>query len=262
MAKQTVYLGGAPNDGTGDSIRASFTKLNENFDEIYVVIQTFDTSSKNASFANTALFGNSTVNSYINSVAFSLANSTHAITIASGIVSIGNSTVNTIANSSLIRVGANVSANQLALRITGAVGNSTVNSTIVQVQNSSSVANLTASSLTIGSGIFSQTIIQTQSANVSTNTFTLGTSNVSANGFTRLPNGLLYQWGAVSSNSSIGNITFPTGFSSLLSISVTPSVGTYDTTHIPMLIASNTTTANVRTGNTTNVNVFFTAIGT
>jgi hypothetical protein len=36
MAKQTINLGTSPNDGTGDKLRTAFTKINQNFDEIYV----------------------------------------------------------------------------------------------------------------------------------------------------------------------------------------------------------------------------------
>ena len=35
MAKQTINIGTVANDGTGDPIRTSFEKVNENFDEVY-----------------------------------------------------------------------------------------------------------------------------------------------------------------------------------------------------------------------------------
>lgn len=35
MAQQTVNVGITPNDGTGDSIRSSFIKVNQNFTELY-----------------------------------------------------------------------------------------------------------------------------------------------------------------------------------------------------------------------------------
>ena len=37
MAKQQVDIGTEGNDGTGDSIRESFKKVNENFEELYAV---------------------------------------------------------------------------------------------------------------------------------------------------------------------------------------------------------------------------------
>ena len=35
MAKQTVNLGLNPNDKLGDPLRTAFTKINDNFDEVY-----------------------------------------------------------------------------------------------------------------------------------------------------------------------------------------------------------------------------------
>jgi hypothetical protein len=35
MAKQTINVGSAANDGTGDKLRTAFTKINSNFDELY-----------------------------------------------------------------------------------------------------------------------------------------------------------------------------------------------------------------------------------
>ena len=35
MAKQTIGVGSAPNDNTGDFIRDAFIKVNANFDELY-----------------------------------------------------------------------------------------------------------------------------------------------------------------------------------------------------------------------------------
>ena len=35
MAKQTINVGSAPNDGTGDPLRTAYQKINSNFDEVY-----------------------------------------------------------------------------------------------------------------------------------------------------------------------------------------------------------------------------------
>ena len=37
MTKQVIDIGIQGNDGTGDSIRESFRKVNENFSEIYAI---------------------------------------------------------------------------------------------------------------------------------------------------------------------------------------------------------------------------------
>jgi hypothetical protein len=99
---------------------------------------------------------------------------------------------------------------------------------------------------------------------VNSNTgLTLGTSDTSANGFTYLPNGLIIQYGNVDANTSVGDITFanvfPTG---LYSLTVTTNIaGAYDSTYQSIVIASNTSTANVRTANVTAKSVSYTAIG-
>lgn len=36
MSKQTINIGSAANDGTGDPLRTAFDKINDNFDEIYL----------------------------------------------------------------------------------------------------------------------------------------------------------------------------------------------------------------------------------
>jgi hypothetical protein len=40
LAKQTINVGDTPNDGTGDLVRDSFIKVNDNFDEIYSGFET------------------------------------------------------------------------------------------------------------------------------------------------------------------------------------------------------------------------------
>lgn len=39
MSQQYINVGSFPNDGTGDSIRDSFTKANDNFTELYSKIR-------------------------------------------------------------------------------------------------------------------------------------------------------------------------------------------------------------------------------
>jgi cytoskeletal protein CcmA (bactofilin family) len=47
MAKQIVNVGSAPNDSTGDPLRTAFTKINQNFDEVYANV-----ASSNFKFTN------------------------------------------------------------------------------------------------------------------------------------------------------------------------------------------------------------------
>lgn len=44
MAKQTIDIGSAANDGTGDPLRTAFDKCNNNFDELYDGYSTIGTS--------------------------------------------------------------------------------------------------------------------------------------------------------------------------------------------------------------------------
>lgn len=57
MAKQTINLGSVPNDGTGDPLRTSFDKTNDNFNEIYDTFgdgSTLSATVSNASYATNA----------------------------------------------------------------------------------------------------------------------------------------------------------------------------------------------------------------
>ena len=236
MAKQTIGIGTSANDGTGDPLRDAFDKVNDNFDEVY---SAFTFASNNATVANNVLIGNSTVNSVANSTTVSISNSTSEVTATSGSLLVGNSTVNTTSNSSTIVVSNSTSSITVS-EGTIAVGNSTVNTTA-----NSSLVNATSVTVNSNTGL------------------TLGTSDTRANGFTYLPNGLIIQYGSVDANTTVGDITFanvfPTG---LYSLTVTTNIaGAYDATYQSIVIASNTSTANVRTGNVTAKSVSYTAIG-
>jgi len=55
MAKQTINIGAAANDGTGDPIRTAFGKVNDNFTEIYTANTGTNTGDQNlAAYATTA----------------------------------------------------------------------------------------------------------------------------------------------------------------------------------------------------------------
>ena len=104
------------------------------------------------------------------------------------------------------------------------------------------------------------TLYVTASVTVLSNTFNLGSPTKAANGYTYLPNGLLYQWGTVSANSTTGNATFTVAFPTACQ-SVTLSV--IGSANIAYQVASpNTTVATIRTSSTTTaINVQYQAIG-
>ena len=56
MAKQVIGIGSAPNDGTGDTVRSSFDKTNQNFTELYdgkaaARVRNYSTGDQGAGFA-------------------------------------------------------------------------------------------------------------------------------------------------------------------------------------------------------------------
>jgi hypothetical protein len=59
MAKQTINIGSAANDGTGDPLRTAFDKINDNFGELYAV-------SAAGSGNNVAISGNSLISENTN----------------------------------------------------------------------------------------------------------------------------------------------------------------------------------------------------
>ena len=80
------------------------------------------------------------------------------------------------------------------------------------------MANLLSGTRVFGNATIDSTLT------LSTNTLTLGTSSIAANGYTRLPNGLLMQWGthtASVNSSTTATATFPIAFpTALYSVSV------------------------------------------
>jgi ribosomal protein L13 len=106
----------------------------------------------------------------------------------------------------------------------------------------------------------------TTSGNITTpNTGLVTATSAVANGYTYLTGGILMQWGWVLANSSVGNITFPVAFpAAMYHISCTMSNTTVSTGNAAyQCIASNSSTANVRSANVGNpgANVMYIAIG-
>lgn len=192
MAKQTIDVGTAANDGTGDPLRDAMVKVNANFTELYT----------DAFPSNTVSVGNSSVNAVINSTSMVFAN-------ASSRISVGNSTSNAVTNST---------------------------------------------------GFYTTHTISGANATLSTNTFTLGTSTAASNGYTWLPNGLKLNWGWISANSTNGNATFSSAFATAC-YTVTATSNTPVSTYQAGVTGTNTTVALIRTANVASTNVFYMAIG-
>lgn len=270
MAKQTVNIGATPNDGTGDPIRDAFDKVNDNFDEVYssyvatgqitvgntttnsVVsntggfITSTNTTVNTSATVNTSIIriGNSTANAFVNSTVISIVGSSvlGTATVNTISISVGNSVV----NSSLTQ-------NTLVINAGAVIGNFTVNTTVMQLGNSTINATANSSRLTI------------KEANVTTNTFTLGSSSVGssnyANGYTRLPNGLLYQWGYNAAVNSTANLVLFSSaggvdFVNLFSVSATST-----TTNAVFVPVANSTAIVLQCNTAANTGVYWTAIG-
>lgn len=192
--------------------------------------------------------------------------------------SLTTTTVNTANGSTnLTLMTGNSSSASIVVRTDGTLSvkaNSTVNTITI---NTSTITTNTATFLANGNfiangvaNLYSNTTVNasltvanvltvTNSAVFSTNSVTMGAASVANPGYTRLPNGLLLQWGNVSVTSTTGTITFPAAFSAVYSVQLTPS--TNNSTHQPAVTALTTTTANVRSSNTTANTVYWMAIG-
>lgn len=274
MAKQTVNIGAAANDGTGDPIRDAFDKLNQNFDEVY--------SSYVATGAVSV--GNSTVNSVVsNTGGLVVSNSTVSTVANSGTFKIGNTTANSTLTSTVLTVAGNTTIGTASVNTTAlALGNATVNSSLSQstLAISTSAANLTVNSSVLSLGnstvnaVANSTQFKAAGANLTSNTLLLGSGSTGssvgsadyANGYSRLPNGLLMQWGYSAGVNSIsgGNVTIfasvgGVAFTNVFSVSAV-SNSAVDSAYV---LKANSTAIVLNTSNTGNpgVPVWWTAIG-
>lgn len=128
-----------------------------------------------------------------------------------------------------------------------------------------------ANTLTIRTGGASIIVANSTAINAVSNTFNLGTSSIGANGYSRLPNGLLMQWGNIAAsvnNTTTATITFPTTFTTFYSGSVTllnaTSVATTNPGVSATITANSATTLTWRTTSTAaaaSATIYWWAIG-
>lgn len=126
------------------------------------------------------------------------------------------------------------------------IGNATTNAVL------SNTGSINATSLSVGTTVVSNASgVFTTTANVSTNSLFLGTRSITANGYTRLPNGLLMQWGTGgSANVTTAAQTFPVAFSTLYNVTINQYSNSI--TNIVYVAANTTTTFTPRCGNSGN----------
>lgn len=98
-------------------------------------------------------------------------------------------------------------------------------------------------------------------ATINATGFNLTGSSISTTGYTRIPNGLLMQWGTVSSNSSVGTITFSTPFAAApYAVTITPQ-SNVGANSAGAVTSTNTTAALVRTTSATSYTFYYLALG-
>jgi hypothetical protein len=132
----------------------------------------------------------------------------------------------------------------------------------VTANNANYLGGIISTSYVNTTGAYTISGVHTHSANllVTTNTFNLGTNINGANGYTYLPNGFKLNWGWVSANSTTGNVTFSSAYTTNAYCVVATS-NTSTATYQTSVISTNNTVAAIRTANATVTNVFWQAIG-
>jgi hypothetical protein len=265
LAKQTINIGATPNDGTGDPIRDAFDKINQNFTEVYT---SYNPSGQVA-------VGNSTVNTVISNTGGLVVSNTLVSTVANtATLKVGNSIGNAVLTSSLLGIYGNTAAGNSTVNTSAiALGNSSVNTvhtvTALTINAATVGASLNASALYVGNSVVNATVnssvLSINAVAVTSNSLTMGSSNVGtanfANGFSRLPNGLLMQWGYNAAVNSTANVvTFSStggvAFTNVFSISATSTTAN----HV-FVSAANTTTVTLVCNSTANTGVYWSAIG-
>ena len=98
MAKQTIGIGSAANDGTGDPLRTAFDKINDNFDEIY-------TELGGSSLSSLSLSGNALISDVTNSDINITPNGTGMVIINSNLEVKGTTTE---INATTLEIGDNL----------------------------------------------------------------------------------------------------------------------------------------------------------
>jgi len=187
------------------------------------------------------------------------ANGTTNLTVTTGNTS-GPAIV--VSSNNDVWIRANSSTNSFITNATS----TRINTPLIVATNSTFSSNATFNAnLTLNANAtvnrIAATTIEIVIGSVSTNTFTLGAASIANPGYSRLPNGLLLQWGNTTVNSSVGSVTFPAAFSSVYSMQLTPTVSTVGNT-LPAVTSLSTTVAQLRSANATSSTVYWLAIGT
>ena len=209
----------------------------------------------------TGAYHTGTVNAASHTVGTSfIANST-------AIVGTGYANVTTSVNSASLTVGTNFIANSTAIVGTGYANVTTsVNSASLTV-GTNFIANTTgayhtgtvnAASHTVGTSFIANSSVLT----FTPNTFNLGTSTTTANGYTYLPNGLKMNYGFVAANSTVGNVTFTNAYTTNAYVVMLTSANTVAAANVPYISSQNNTVAVIRSASVAAATtIYYLAIG-
>jgi hypothetical protein len=180
----------------------------------------------------------------------------------------GNLRITTLANTATLNVSANIAnvGNLLVTQntFTGNLSITTLANTAT-LNVSANIANV--GNLLVTQNTFTGNLSVTTLAKISGNTINVGTTaSISVNGFSRMTNGLLFQWGNVAATSSNTTVTFPAAFTALYQVTATTNqtsaTGTGANVNCtPFIVTSNTTAFNVKTNSSTANTVNWMAIG-
>ena len=111
------------------------------------------------------------------------------------------------------------------------------------------MANSTALNVNVNS-TFTKNVSISGTTTISANTLNLGLSSIATTGYSRLPNGLLFQWGSQTGITfTAGTITFPVAFAAA-PYTITVQATHANTGSTLVVTDTSTTTATVRTTNT------------
>ena len=133
----------------------------------------------------------------------------------------------------------------------------------IRANTTANVFNINASSMRANVASVALTGNLAVTSTINATSFNLGTPSIATSGHTRLPNGLLMQWGTVTANLTSGSITFPTTFAAnpYTVILTSQSTGGTNTAIGHAVTAVSTTTATVRTTNATSYTFYYSALG-
>ena len=141
MAQQTINVGSSPNDGTGDALRTAFDKTNQNFTDLYALVDAASQGVVNTSQLSANLANYQTLAGLSANVATKTANNTSFVGTVSAANVVSNAQLS--ANLANYQTTAGLSANVATLTAnnTSFVGTVSAANVVSNAQLSGNLAN-------------------------------------------------------------------------------------------------------------------------